>query len=544
MTIRFTGFFLCLIICFTTCDESVTTDDSLPTAIELNPIICHDSTFAISWPVSEDEDFASYTLYKALVESMILKVMVFESTQRQDTAYAGKELETGKTYYYQLVVANTHGNSAFSSAQQATADCLRGPTASELRIITYQDNAFTITWYANRDEDFASYALYEAYAEDMAEESIVYQTTEREDTSYTVSGVGLDEDRYYRVQVANSYGNRASSRIELATTELRIVFASDRTGANNIYLMDIHGRNQRGILSLPEYSCAGCGGDCDEWTPLIEASTPLFYPDGDRILFLGRQETYADPGFFSTNLNGSMVEKRNVIGPGCCQDIEFPPLGDAYYYVNGLGGVFRVNTASCSSKPHNYPIGTDINGGFSISPDGNYIAFHACGMAGGCGIIVADVFFANQPTQIWGPNDYYPYYYPVFTPDSQDLIFYAVKPTGAHGLFRMALDGTGQVPLDTTLNSIQQVQIAPDGSGILYRKRVSSWGLYTMNLDGSDQTLLANTTGEPKNFQYSSDGQYICFEAGGQVWIMQADGFNLTQLTTEGGYSPAIQPRE
>jgi Tol biopolymer transport system component len=65
---------------------------------------------------------------------------------------------------------------------------------------------------------------------------------------------------------------------------------------------------------------------------------------------------------------------------------------------------------------------------------------------------------------------------------------------------------------------------------------------------GSDQTLPTNSTGEPKNFQYSSDGQYICFDAPvgdrREVFIIFADGSNLTQLTTEGGYSPVIQPRE
>jgi Tol biopolymer transport system component len=92
------------------------------------------------------------------------------------------------------------------------------------------------------------------------------------------------------------------------------------------------------------------------------------------------------------------------------------------------------------------------------------------------------------------------------------------------------MDGTNQVPLDSTINSIQQVQISPAGSHILFRKRVDAWGLYTMKLDGSDQTL------------------YICFDApvSGQreVFIMNADGSSLAQLTTKGGYSPVIQPRE
>jgi Tol biopolymer transport system component len=450
-----------MIVVIVACDKLVTKDDPQPTAIELNPIICHDSTFTISWPASEDDDFKSYTLYEALVEDLSDEDAVFESSERQDTNCTRSELVDGLTYYYRLVVANTHDNTASSSSREGPADCLHGQTA----------------------------------------------------------------------------------------VEQLIAFTSDRTGSENIYLMDIYGRNQREIINLPEYNCSGCGTDCDEWTPLIEASTPLFHPDGDRILFQGLQETYGDRGIFITNLDGSVVSQRYVRGPGCCSDIEFSLTGDAYYFISGLGAIWRVNTASCSGNYFPYSLNTEQSFGFSVSPDGNYIAFHSCYITGSCKIIIADVDFAYQPTQIRGPNDLYQYYYPVFTPDSEALICYMRKPTGADGLFRMMLDGTNQVPLDTTINSIQQVQIAPDGSRILFRRRVSgTWGLYTMDLNGSDQTLLANTTGKPENFQYSSDGQYICFDASvssqREVFIMNADGSSLAQLTTEGGYSPVLQPRE
>ncbi|MFC1547813.1 hypothetical protein ACFL5M_04735, partial [Candidatus Neomarinimicrobiota bacterium] len=83
------------------------------------------------------------------------------------------------------------------------------------------------------------------------------------------------------------------------------------------------------------------------------------------------------------------------------------------------------------------------------------------------------------------------------------------------------------------------VSITLDGDSTFY---------VTGQSDGSDQILLASTEGAPGYFNYSRDGQYICFDAPvgsrREVFLMQADGSNVTQLTTAGGYSPVLQPRE
>ena len=63
------------------------------------------------------------------------------------------------------------------------------PTPVEMYPISFQVGSFTISWSQNNDNDFSSYELYESMSEDMSGETLIYETDERTDTSFVVTGM-------------------------------------------------------------------------------------------------------------------------------------------------------------------------------------------------------------------------------------------------------------------------------------------------------------------------------------------------------------------
>ena len=64
------------------------------------------------------------------------------------------------------------------------------------------------------------------------------------------------------------------------------------------------------------------------------------------------------------------------------------------------------------------------------------------------------------------------------------------------------------------------------------------YAIYTVNPDSSDLTRLGHGY-EP---EWSPDGTKIAFSYQSEIWIMDADGSDRTQVTTTGGQDPAWSP--
>ena len=93
------------------------------------------------------------------------------------------------------------------------------PQPVELYPITYSDG-FQISWSQNNDDDFQSYTLYESLSEDMSNQTLVYETTEREDTNYVVTGIS--EDRYYQITTEDVWGFLSTSDIEVLLIQVEL----------------------------------------------------------------------------------------------------------------------------------------------------------------------------------------------------------------------------------------------------------------------------------------------------------------------------------
>ena len=93
------------------------------------------------------------------------------------------------------------------------------PTSSELHPILYY-NGFQINWSQNNDNDFHSYKLYESESEDMSNQTLVFETTQKEVTSYVVNDI--NNHRYYQITSEDIYGLKSMSNIEVLLTQVEL----------------------------------------------------------------------------------------------------------------------------------------------------------------------------------------------------------------------------------------------------------------------------------------------------------------------------------
>ena len=75
---------------------------------------------------------------------------------------------------------------------------------------------------------------------------------------------------------------------------------------------------------------------------------------------------------------------------------------------------------------------------------------------------------------------------------------------------------------------------APDGS--------TDYEIYMMNADGTGLTQLTNHAGPDREPTYSSDGSRIAFVRDDKIWLMNADGSNQAPLTSSTTYTSGSDP--
>jgi uncharacterized delta-60 repeat protein len=101
----------------------------------------------------------------------------------------------------------------------------------------------------------------------------------------------------------------------------------------------------------------------------------------------------------------------------------------------------------------------------------------------------------------------------------------------------IAVDGT---PL-TSGNGSSQPAWSPDGTRISFTRNGE---IFVMNADGSNQTNLTNNPAFDSNSNWSPDSMKIVFTRDGEIYVMNADGSNQTRLTNNAAndYNSAWSP--
>jgi len=292
----------------------------------------------------------------------------------------------------------------------------------------------------------------------------------------------------------------------------KIAFVSNRDGNREIYIMDADGSNLKNLTNNP-----------------ASDDMPSWLPDGEGIIFRSGRD-----------------------GGGPCQ----------YLYIMDADGANVARLPLCLA-------GDDA---WTLSPDGREIAFSRW-QEGARDIWVIDLEtgeetnLTHRPTRDNGP---------IWSPDGTEIAFTSERD-GPWEVYVMDADGnnlrkvttySGTVPTPEQRGQIPPGYLAlawfPDGEKLLVwlceydtNFDIVRWDLYNIDKDGKKHVNL--TRGLPDIGAYpigscSPDGRKVVFSIWisnlpdsdlSEIWVVDADGSNLTKLTYNLGWDndPTWQPR-
>ena len=203
---------------------------------------------------------------------------------------------------------------------------IQPPGQIEIKVAVHHNHNFTVVWNQCTDQDFKEYMLYMGNSPDTTKLALAYSSTNISDTLALIPDIDYYRFYYYQLVIIDDNGNIAKSNIHEANSYPVVVFVSDRTGSDDIFLVDYFGKFQYQLTYKPGY---------DAW--------PIFSSDGSKFVFEtdrdGNIEIYC---FDFTNFQAFNLtnDPAHDIDPCVTAD------GERILFISnrtgGRGNVFRV----------------------------------------------------------------------------------------------------------------------------------------------------------------------------------------------------------
>jgi serine/threonine-protein kinase len=216
-------------------------------------------------------------------------------------------------------------------------------------------------------------------------------------------------------------------------------------------------------------------------------------------------------------------------------------------YVPSTGGLDRT-LVWVDREGQEEPLAAEPNSYVSprVSPDGSRLAITVSESGG------SDVWIYNLEREILTRLTFDPAvdHFPVWTPDSQRIVFDSGRVGASHNLFWKAADGTGQAERLTTSPSIQTAHfLSPDGKRLVFQE-VATGELQVLSMEGerTSQPLFQSQFSENTS-RISPDGHWIAYASNesGQQEIYVRPFPNVEegkwQISSDGGTEPIWAPR-
>lgn len=271
--------------------------------------------------------------------------------------------------------------------------------------------------------------------------------------------------------------DRASGKSATVTVEVtepahagggRIVFYSDRTGNQEIYLMNADGSGLRQLTNHP-------AADTD----------PSFNRDGNKIAFV----TERNGGQSIMTMGGTGGDAQSVVNNGASNiDPSFSVDGAKLVYASNISGnyeIYLLELANGRSRRLTDHSATDRHP--SMSPDGQRIVFSS-ERSGNSDIFIMNVD-GSGVTRL--TTDEYLDGYPVFNPSGNKIAFMTNRE-GTHvpiKTFTMNLDGSSQHRVVDASHCTRMPSYSPDGRQFACAANPNrNFDIYIANIDGTGLT--------------------------------------------------------
>jgi Tol biopolymer transport system component len=206
--------------------------------------------------------------------------------------------------------------------------------------------------------------------------------------------------------------------------------------------------------------------------------------------------------------------------------------------------------------------GSGVSNIYSVRPNGNGLvrltnstAFDLCPDYSRDGRLITFCSNRSGSFEIWAMNadgsnvhmvtNGNRFIFPDYSPDASKIVFSgtAAATDVNQNVYVINADGTGITQLTTDGNN-QYPTFSPNGKKIAFTSdRTGVEQVWVMNADGSNQTQISHSgVTEDQVPDWSPDGKKIAFAqgsiagaGGGRIWVMNADGSNPVQLTSGPG---------
>ncbi len=277
------------------------------------------------------------------------------------------------------------------------------------------------------------------------------------------------------------------------------------------------------LMVLTLFTCSKKSTDDEKPPPFMYRCSDFeaaWSPDGKTIAFIsgGNPDKEIPAGLYFVDSDGKnrriFIEGAKVYSPDWSPDGEWIVFSNyAQIYKMKTNGDSLTQLTSAEDGECHYP---------KWSPDGKRILY-AIGIGEKSGTWMMNFDGTDKRKTIMG-------YYPDWRAGSSQIVYVG---SGAE-IWVADTNGTNAKRL-TSLNSITQYpQWSPDGSKIVFSSmKASPPQIYVMNADGTNLKQLTNTGCDYP--AWSPDGNHIVYtdvrQLYGRLFIMNADGTSKEQLT-------------